>query len=77
MHPSDPGAQKVFDDTYGEIARAYPAAKGLILVGESCRFPSRDERACDDPYEVKKARGDKRPSREFRDGKFVEKERGE
>ena len=62
VHPSDPGAQKVFDDTYGEIARAYPEAKGLILVGESCNFPSRDERACSDPYEVKKARGDKRPA---------------
>ena len=62
VHPSDEGAQKVFDDTYGEIARAYPTAKGLILVGESCSFPSKDNRACSDPYEVKKARGDKRPA---------------
>ena len=62
VHPSEPGAQKVFDDTYGEIARAYPEAKGLILVGESCAFPSKDNRACSDPYEVKKARGDKRPA---------------
>ncbi|MBO5751879.1 MAG: hypothetical protein J6R80_05700 [Kiritimatiellae bacterium] len=62
VHPDDPGAQKVFDDTYGEIARAYPEAKGLILVGESCAFPSKDNRACSDPYEVKKARGDKRPA---------------
>lgn len=62
VHPDDPGAQKVFDDTYGEIARAYPEAKGLILVGESCSFPSKDNRACSDPFEVKKARGDKRPA---------------
>lgn len=62
VHPSDPGAQKVFDDTYGEIARAYPGAKAVILVGESCAFPSRDNRACSDPYEVKQARGDKRPA---------------
>ena len=62
VHPDDPGAQKVFDDSYGEIARAYPEAKGLVLVGESCKFPSKDERACSDPFEVKQARGDKRPA---------------
>ena len=61
VHPDDPGAQTVFDSTYGEIARAYPEAKGIVLVGESCRFPSRDNRACSDPFEVKRARGDNRP----------------
>lgn len=62
VHPDDPGAQEVFDRTYGEIARAYPEAKGIVLVGESCAFPSKDERACSDPFEVKQARGDKRPA---------------
>ncbi|MFA7173870.1 MAG: hypothetical protein WC340_10740 [Kiritimatiellia bacterium] len=62
VHPDDSGAQDVFDSTYGEIARAYPEAKGLVLVGESCSFPSKDERACSDTFEVKQVRGDKRPA---------------
>ena len=62
VHPDDPGAQTVFDSTYGEIARAYPEAKGVVLVGESCAFPSKDNRACSDPFEVKQARGDNRPA---------------
>ena len=44
IHPSDPQAERVFDETYGAIARAYPAARGYIFVGESCQFPSRDPR---------------------------------
>ena len=41
-HPDDPGAAKVFADTYGRIASAYPEAKGIVFVGESCQFPSKD-----------------------------------
>ena len=43
-HPDDPGAQKVFDETYGKVAAAYPDAKGIVFVGESAEFPSKDER---------------------------------
>ena len=43
-HPDEPDAEVFFDQSYGAIFRASPKAKGLILVGESCRFPSRDER---------------------------------
>ena len=44
VHPDDPQAERVFDETYGAIARAYPSARGYIFVGESCQFPSRDPR---------------------------------
>ena len=47
-HPDDPGAEELFKNTYGRVAAAYPEAKGIIFVGESCQFPSKDERAL--PY---------------------------
>ena len=43
-HPDDPDAEEFFEQSYGEVFRASPKAKGLILVGESCVFPSKDER---------------------------------
>ena len=42
MHPEDSGAQEYYDGTYGALFEACPEAKGVILVGESCEFPSRD-----------------------------------
>lgn len=42
VHPDDPGAQKVFDATYGELFRRYPDAISLRLTGESLEFPSKD-----------------------------------
>ena len=47
-HPEDPGAKELFADTYGRVAAMYPEAKGIIFVGESCQFPSKDERVL--PY---------------------------
>ncbi len=46
--PADPGAKELFENTYGRVAAAYPEAKGIIFVGESCQFPSKDERVL--PY---------------------------
>ncbi|MBE6374780.1 MAG: hypothetical protein E7055_22280 [Lentisphaerae bacterium] len=43
-HPDEPDAEAFFDRNFGEVFRQSPKAKGLILVGESCCFPSRDER---------------------------------
>ncbi|MFA7173047.1 MAG: hypothetical protein WC340_06485 [Kiritimatiellia bacterium] len=61
VHPDDPGAKEVFEKTYGRIAAAYPGAKGIIFVGESCRFPSKDERTARLTPEGKVVPGDKRP----------------
>ncbi len=41
-HPDDPDAEAFYDGSYGELMRAHPGAKGVIFVGESCEFPSRD-----------------------------------
>ena len=43
-HPGDPAAKKTFDDSYGRVSAAYPGARGFVFVGESCEFPSKDER---------------------------------
>ena len=42
MHPDDDGAEAYYDSTYGALMRAHPGARGIVFVGESCEFPSRD-----------------------------------
>jgi len=41
-HPSDPDADAFYEANYGGLFKRYPKAKGLVLVGESCQFPSHD-----------------------------------
>ena len=42
MHPSDEGAYEFYDDLYGKFVDRCPLFKGMIFVGESCEFPSKD-----------------------------------
>ncbi|MBQ4516405.1 MAG: hypothetical protein II978_06415 [Clostridia bacterium] len=44
MNPEDEGGEEFYDNLYGELFRQCPGFKGVILVGESVGFPSRDER---------------------------------
>lgn len=41
-HPDEPDAEAFFEEHYGSVFRNSPKAKGLILVGESAQFPSKD-----------------------------------
>lgn len=43
-HPSDQDAWEHYDSMYGEFFRRCPGLKGIVIVGESCEFPSQDER---------------------------------
>lgn len=43
-HPDEENAEETFDKVYGDFFRAHKGFKGLILVGESVEFPSRDTR---------------------------------
>ena len=61
VHPDDPGAKAKFDATYGRIAAAYPEAKGIVFVGESCQFPTKDERAQPRTWN-NRIPGDRRPT---------------
>ncbi len=41
-HPDDEGAQAAYDRVYGALFESCPTAKGIVLVGESVEFRSRD-----------------------------------
>ena len=41
-HPRDEDAETYYDHTYGKVMEACPRFKGIIFVGESCEFPSKD-----------------------------------
>lgn len=41
-HPSDPEAEAYYDQEYGGLFDRYPQAKGIMFVGESAAFPSKD-----------------------------------
>ena len=43
-HPDDDDAEAFFDMNFGAVFKCAPRAKGIILVGESCAFPSKDPR---------------------------------
>ena len=43
MHPSDEGAEEFYDNLYGSFFERCPYFKGIIFVGESFEFPSKDE----------------------------------
>lgn len=42
VHPDDEGAEEFYDGLYGKLFRACPGFKGVVLVGESVEFPSKD-----------------------------------
>lgn len=43
-HPDDDGAYAYYDGTYGALFKQCPKLKGVVLVGESVNFPSKEER---------------------------------
>ncbi len=43
-HPDDEDAHEHYESTYGKLFAACPGLKGVIFVGESCEFPSKDKR---------------------------------
>lgn len=44
-NPNDEDAEEVFTNAYGAIFKAHPKFKGMIFVGESVQFPSKDTRS--------------------------------
>lgn len=43
-HPEDEGAYAYYDNLYGTLFKKHPKLKGVVLVGESIGFPSKDPR---------------------------------
>ena len=59
--PSAPDAWDYYNESFGRIFREAPALRGLILVGESFEFPSRDPHTCGTRVQLR-PKGDTRPS---------------
>ena len=43
-NPEDPDAFDHYNSTYGKLFQSCPGLKGVVFVGESCAFPSKDPR---------------------------------
>ena len=43
-NPEDPDAFDHYNGTYGNLFKSCPGLKGVVFVGESCAFPSKDPR---------------------------------
>ena len=67
-HPDEPGARQTFDRAYGDVFRAIPGLKGMVFVGESIQFPSKDPRA--NPLPRSQGTPDGIPDRRPRSGWF-------
>lgn len=51
-HPADKGAEAHYEATYGKLFETCPGFKGIVLVGESVGFPSRDPHVAPNPRSV-------------------------
>ena len=66
-HPDDPAADAHYESTYGQLFRLCPGFKGVVLVGESVGFPTKDPDASPLPYDMNKVNGipASKPSADF------------
>ncbi len=48
-HPDDEAAESYYEQSYGALFKNCPKLKGVILVGESIGFPTKDENSCTAP----------------------------
>lgn len=60
-HPDDPDAGAYYESTYGRLFEKCNGLRGVVLVGESVEFPSKDERTTGESHRKRKP-GDKRPA---------------
>ena len=49
VHPDEEGAWEKYDAVFGQLFRDVPGFKGIVFVGESANFPSRDPRVTANP----------------------------
>lgn len=45
MHPDEEGAREFYASIYGDLFTKCPGLRGIVFVGESAEFPSRDPRS--------------------------------
>ena len=49
-HPDDSDSEEFYNNLYGKLFEKCPKLKGVVLVGESVEFPSKDEHVSDKFY---------------------------
>jgi len=57
VHPDAPGAREQYENAYGKLFSSCPRIKGVVLVGESVGFPTKDPNAAPYPYDQNKIDG--------------------
>lgn len=60
-HPDEAGAHEYYDQLYGRLIRSAPGVKGIVFVGESCSFPTRDPHTCGRSWWEQRPENDNRP----------------
>ena len=53
LHPDDPGAREYYENSFGTLFKKCPKLKGIIFVGESFEFPSKDPHTSGIRYQLK------------------------
>ena len=61
VHPDDPQAESYYEASFGKLFKNCPGIKGIIFVGESFEFPSKDPHTSGIRFQLKPA-DDPRPS---------------
>lgn len=61
VYPDDEGADEYYEASFGTLFKNCPGIKGIIFVGETFEFPSKDERTIGIRCQLR-PKGDKRPS---------------
>ena len=61
VHPDDPGAREYYEKSFGTLFKKCPKLKGIIFVGESFEFPSKDPHTSGIRYQLK-PKSDRRKS---------------
>ncbi len=61
VHPEDEGAEEYYENSFGTFFKNHPGIKGIIFVGETFEFPSKDERTTGIRCRFR-PKGDTRPS---------------
>jgi len=61
VYPDDEGADEYYEASFGTLFKNCPGIKGIIFVGETFEFPSKDERTTGVRFQLR-PKGDKRPT---------------
>ena len=61
MYPGDPGSEEYYEGTFGQLFKNCPGIRGIVFVGESFEFPSKDPRTAGVRIQ-RRPEGEHRPS---------------